>query len=118
MIGVDGNTLQIDGVAGTWRPGLRIKGASIASSAPSPSSIVFTSSNGGTTAVTGIDATLASRVWTLESGSTQTGPWTVVGEYTDLDANSSQDGATPWSTTRPAPPGQHLLPSQGALRVR
>jgi len=97
VVGVDGNALQIDGVSGTWKTGLRIKGASISSSAPSPDSIVFTSSNGGTTAVTGTDATLSSRVWTLEKSSSQTGPWTVVGEYTDLDANASQDGATPWS---------------------
>ena len=102
VVGVDGNTLQIDGVSGTWKTGLYIKGASISSSAPSPSSIVFTSSNGGTTAVTGTDATLSSRVWTLEKSSSQTGPWTTVGEYTDLDANASQDGATPWSTTKPA----------------
>ena len=97
VIGVDGNTLQIDGVSGTWKTGLRIKGAEISSSSPSPSSIVFTSSNGGTTAVTGTDATLTSRVWTLEKSSSQTGPWTLVGEYTDFDANASQDGATPWS---------------------
>ncbi len=97
VIGVDGNTLQISGVSGQWRPNLRIKGASVASSAPSPSSIVFTSMNGGTTAVTGTDATLASRVWTLQKSSAQTGPWTTVGEYTDLEANASQNGSTPWT---------------------
>ena len=102
VVGVDGNTLQLDGVSGPWRPSLHIKGASISSAAPSPDSIVFTSSNGGTTAVTGTDATLSSRVWTLEKSSSQTGPWAVVGEYTDLDANASQDGATPWTTTKPA----------------
>ena len=101
VIGVDGNTLQIDGVSGTWLAGLHIKGAEISSSAPSPESVVFTSSNGGTTAVTGTDATLASRVWTLESSNAQTGPWTLVGEYVDTDANASQNGATPWSG-RPA----------------
>ena len=101
VIGVDGNTLQIDGVSGTWKTGLRIKGAEISSSAPSPESVVFTSSNGGSTPVTGTDATLTSRVWTLESSNDQNGPWTVVGEYVDLDANASQNGATPWSG-RPA----------------
>jgi hypothetical protein len=53
--------------------------------------------NGGTTAVTGTDATLASRVWTLQKSSAQTGPWTTVGEYTDLEANASQNGSTPWT---------------------
>ena len=47
VLGVDGNTLQIDGVSGTWKTGLHIKGAEISGAAPSPQSIVFTSSNGG-----------------------------------------------------------------------
>ena len=97
VIGVDGNTLQIDGVSGTWLEGLHIKGASISASAPSPDSVVFTSSNGGTTAVTGTDATLTSRVWTLWQSNAVTGPWTQIGEYVDTSANDSQDGATPWA---------------------
>ena len=102
VIGVDGNTLHINGVAGTWLEGLHVKGNEISSSGPSPNSIVFTSSNGGTTAVTGTDASLAKRVWTLESGSSAVGPWTLVGAYEDFDASASQDGAVPWSTGKPA----------------
>jgi hypothetical protein len=97
VMGVDGSSLLIDGVSGTWKTGLNIKGAEITPSAPSPTAVVFTSMNGGTTAVTGTDASLTRRVWTLEKSSSQSGPWTVVGEYIDLDANASQDGATPWS---------------------
>jgi hypothetical protein len=54
--------------------------------------------NGGTTPVTGTDASLTSRVWTLEQSNSQSGPWTAVGEYVDTSANDSQDGATPWAS--------------------
>ena len=101
VVNVDGNTIHVSGVAGEWRSGPRIKGSQISGSSPSPTSIVFTSANGGTTAVTGVDATLASRTWTLESGLSSTGPWTLVGTYEDLDASFSQDGATPWTTNKP-----------------
>ena len=51
--------------------------------------------------ISGVDATLSSRTWTLESGSSATGPWTLVGTYQDFDALASQDGATAWNTTKP-----------------
>jgi hypothetical protein len=91
-----GSTLTVASTTGTWRPGLYAEGATVTRSGPSPTSIVFTSANSGTTAVTGFDATLARRVWTLESASSASGPWSVVGSYQDTAANASQDGATPW----------------------
>ena len=54
--------------------------------------------NGGTTAFTGTDATLATRLWSLESGPSASGPWTTVGDYLDTGVVASQDGATPWAT--------------------
>ena len=51
--------------------------------------------------MTGTDATLSKRVWTLESGPSETGPWTLVSTYDDLDASVGQDGSAPWSTSRP-----------------
>jgi hypothetical protein len=93
---LDGNTLGVSNVSGTWFPGLNAQGAEVTSYAPSPESIVFTSMNGGTTPFTGTDATLTSRTWTLEKGNSSTGPWTEVGTYLDFAANESQDGASPW----------------------
>ena len=93
---LDGNTLGVNGVSGTWFPGLNAQGAEVTAYAPSPESIVFTSMNAGTTPFTGTDATLASRTWTLEKGNSVTGPWTEVGTYVDFAASASQDGATPW----------------------
>jgi len=101
VVSLNGNTLSLSGVSGDWREGLHAQGAEITDNPPSPSSIVFTSSNGGTTAFTGTDATLTSRTWTLESGDSSTGPWTVVGEYEDTSANASQDGSVNW-TNHPA----------------
>ncbi len=91
-----GSTLTVASTTGNWYPGLYAEGATVTRSGPSPTSIVFTSANSGTTAVTGFDATLARRVWTLESASSASGPWSVVGSYQDTAANASQDGATPW----------------------
>ncbi len=93
-----GNTLTVDTPTGTggWRTGLYAEGATITRAGPSPSSIVFTSMNGGSTPVTGVNVTLARRYWTLESSNSASGPWTVVGQYSDSAANASQDGATPW----------------------
>ena len=102
MAGSDSNTLLVDGTTGTWMPGLYAKGSETTTSAPSADEIVFTSSNAGTTAFSGVDATLSSRTWTLESGPSATGPWTVVDTYVDYDALASQDGATPWSSNKPA----------------
>ena len=102
VAGAEGNTLLVDGSTGTWMPGLYAKGSETTASAPSADEIVFTSSNAGTTAFSGVDATLSSRTWTLESGPAATGPWTVVDTYVDYDALASQDGATPWSSNKPA----------------
>ena len=94
---LNGSTLGVSNVTGTWVPGLYAQGAEITQNAPSPSSIVFTSSNGGTTAFSGTDTTLTSRTWTLESGNSATGPWTVVGVYEDTSATASQDGSVNWT---------------------
>lgn len=91
-----GSTLTVTNTTGAWLPGLHAEGATVTRSGPSPTSIVFTSANSGTTAVTGFDATLARRLWTLESASSASGPWSVVGSYQDTAANASQNGATPW----------------------
>ena len=92
-----GNTLTVSSVSGDFRAGLFVKGATVTQTAPARSSITFTSSNGGTTPVTGLDATLARRIWTLETSNSSSGPWTLVGNYTDNAANSGQNGATAWS---------------------
>ena len=100
--GSEGNTLYVDASDGTWLPGLYAKGTEITLDAPSPDEITFTSRNAGTVAFSGVDATLSSRTWTLESGASATGPWTVVDTYVDYDAMNSQDGSTPWTTNKPA----------------
>ena len=99
--GSEGNKLFVDGSTGTWLPGLYAKGTEITLDAPSPDEIVFTSRNQSTVAFSGVDATLSSRTWTLESGPSATGPWTVVDSYVDYDAMNSQDGSTPWTTNKP-----------------
>ena len=96
VIDQSGNTLTVTDTTGNWLPGLHAQGAEITEQAPSPESIVFTSMNDGTTPVTGVDATLARRKWTLEKSDSASGPWVVVGIYNDSAANASQDGATPW----------------------
>jgi hypothetical protein len=96
VVGQEGNTLTVTDTTGNWVPGLFAQGAEITASAPSPESIVFTSMNNGTTPVTGLNATLDRRLWTLESSDSASGPWTVVGVYPDNNADESQDGATPW----------------------
>ena len=98
VVSVDGTTLYGSTVTGDFYVGKYLKGAEITAEAPSPSEIVFTSMNGGTTAFTGTDATLSARLWSLESGSSASGPWTAVGDYLDISAFASQDGATPWAT--------------------
>ena len=102
VAGTEGNSLLVDASTGTWLPGLYAKGSETTVSAPSADEITFTSQNQGTTPFSGVDATLTSRTWTLESGTTATGPWTVVDTYVDYDALASQDGATPWSSNKPA----------------
>ena len=96
VTGQSGNTLTVSDTTGDWRAGLFAEGATITRAGPAPSSIVFTSMNGGTTPVTGLDSTLGRRLWTLESSNSASGPWTEVGVYPDTAANASQDGATPW----------------------
>ena len=93
---LDGSTLGVSNVTGTWVPGLFAQGAEITQSAPDHSDIVFTSMNGGTTPYTGELSSMESRTWTLEKSSSATGPWVEVGVYVDYAAVPSQDGATPW----------------------
>ena len=64
---------------------------------PSPSEVEFTSQNSGTTAVSGSDATLSFRKWTLETRASSSDPWTVVTEADDYSPVASQNGATPWA---------------------
>ena len=101
VAGSDGNKLFVDSSTGTWLPGLYAKGSETTINAPGPDEITFTSQNQGTPTFSGVDATLASRTWTLESGTTATGPWTLVDTYVDYDVLNSQTGATPWSSSKP-----------------
>ena len=95
---VDGNTLYGSTITGNFVNGKKLKGPQLTHTAPSPSSIVFTSQNANTTAFSGTSATLNNRVWTLESSTTSsTGPWSTAVSYNDTSANTSQDGATAWS---------------------
>ncbi len=93
---LNGNTLGVSSVSGSWVPGLFAQGAEITRAAPSHDEIIFTSMNGSTTPYTGIDSSLLTRTWTLEKSTSATGPWTEVGTYIDTAATVSQDGATPW----------------------
>ena len=101
IVETDGTTMYLNGATGPWRTGLSIEGSSINAAAPGPSEITFTSQNQGTPAFSGVDATLASRTWTLESGTTATGPWTLVDTYVDYGVLSTQTGATPWTENKP-----------------
>ena len=64
---------------------------------PSPADVTFTSSNTGTSAFNGTEATLAYRTWTLDTRASDSDPWTNVVITDDYDPVASQDGATPWS---------------------
>ena len=101
IVETDGTTMYLNGATGPWRTGLSIEGSQINAAPPGPSEITFTSQNQGTPAFSGVDATLASRTWTLESGTTATGPWTLVDTYLDFGVLSTQTGATPWTENRP-----------------
>ena len=101
IVDTDGTTMYLNGATGPWRTGLSIEGSAINAAAPGPSEITFTSQNQGTPAFSGVDATLASRTWTLESGTTATGPWTLVDTYVDYGVLSTQTGATPWTENKP-----------------
>ena len=101
ILEVSGNTIFGNGSNGSWVPGYYAEGSEINAAPPGPSEITFTSQNQGTPAFSGVDATLASRTWTLESGTTATGPWTVVDSYVDYDVLNSQDGSTPWTSNKP-----------------
>ena len=99
--GFEGNKLYVDASTGDWLPGLYAKGTEITVTAPSADDVTFTSMNQGTTPFSGLEATLSSRTWTLESGASATGPWSIVDTYVDYDALNSQDGSTPWSSNKP-----------------
>ena len=91
-----GNTLGVNGITGTWYPGLYAQGAQVTATAPSPESIQYTSANGNplTTPFTGVDATLTTRTWTFQISEAITGPWSDFAVRTDTPG---QDGATPLS---------------------
>jgi hypothetical protein len=101
IVETDGTTMYLNGATGPWRTGLSIEGSQINDAPPGPSEIIFTSQNQGTPAFSGVDATLASRTWTLESGTTATGPWTLVDTYSDFGVLNTQTGATPWTENKP-----------------
>ena len=101
ILEVSGNTIFGNGSTGSWISGYYAEGSEINAAPPGPSEVTFTSQNQGTPAFSGVDATLTSRTWTLESGTTATGPWTVVDTYEDYDVLNSQDGATPWTSNKP-----------------
>ena len=90
------NIYSISSMTGNWYPGLCVKGAPITASAPSPGSVEFTSMNFNTTEVTGTNVSLTNRRWSLESSSSESGPWSVVGSYDDDSANFSQNGSDKW----------------------
>ena len=98
---ISGNTIFGNGSTGTWMSGYYAEGSEVNAAPPGPSEVTFTSQNQGTPAFSGVDATLTSRTWTLESGSSATGPWTLVDSYVDYDVLNSQDGATPWTSNKP-----------------
>ena len=101
ILEISGNTIFGNGPTGTWMSGYYAEGSQVNDSPPSPSEITFTSQNQNTPAFSGVDATLTSRTWTLESGPSATGPWTVVDSYVDYDVLNSQTGATPWTSNKP-----------------
>ena len=101
ILEIDGTTMYLNGATGPWRTGLSIEGSQINAAPPGPSEITFTSQNQGTPAFSGVDATLASRTWTLESGPSATGPWTLVDTYSDFEVLNTQTGATPWTENKP-----------------
>ena len=91
---LDGNTLGVNGVSGTWLAGLHAQGAEVTANAPSPESIQYTSANGTplTTPFTGTDATLTTRTWTWQVSNAVTGPWS---DLTTRIDSPGQDGAVP-----------------------
>ena len=79
-----------------------VAGGSLANPpAPGYLDVVYTSMNADTTPFTGVDATLSSRTWTLETAPDKSGPWNLLGTYEEFDMTASQDGATPWTTGKP-----------------
>jgi len=101
ILEINGTTMYLNGATGPWRTGLSIEGSQINAAPPGPSEITFTSQNQGTPVFSGVDATLASRTWTLESGASATGPWTLVDTYSDFGVLNTQTGATPWTENKP-----------------
>jgi|5_EtaG_2_1085323.scaffolds.fasta_scaffold13191_2 hypothetical protein len=93
-----GNTLYFNNVSNTFYVGSYLRGAQVTHLAPSASSIVFTTSNGSTTAYSGVDSSLSSRIWEVSTGSSATGPWSTPTLYTDTgNVITTQDGATAWA---------------------
>ena len=92
----NGNVLGVSNITGTWITELFAQGSQVNRLAPDPNDVIFTSMNGGTTAFTGKDASLTTRIWELQVGNTAQGPWTSLGSYSDLGAAITQNGATPW----------------------
>ena len=101
ILEIDGTTMYLNGATGPWRTGLSIEGSQINDAPPGPSEVTFTSQNQGTPVFSSVDATLASRTWTLESSTTSTGPWTLVDTYSDFGVLNTQTGATPWTENKP-----------------
>ena len=96
-------SITLTNVTGIWSGGETAVGQTqLTKYAPGPDDITFTSQNAGTTPFNGTDATLAFRRWTLESRASAGDPWVVVDTYEDYDIVASQDGATPWSSNKPA----------------
>lgn len=96
---LDGTTLTVNN-GGGFTVGGRIDGnGQLTEYGPSPSEIVFTSQNAGTTPVSATDATVSFRKWTLETRASSSDPWTVVTESDDYDIAAGQDGSTPWSSS-------------------
>ena len=93
-----GNQLTVTN-GGNWSVGNPVERyIAITEYGPSPTSIVFTSMNAGTSEYNGTDATLAYRKWTVDTRASDSDPWTNVTIADDYDPVASQDGATPWSS--------------------
>lgn len=93
-----GSQIAVNNTTGTYLTTLNLEGAQVTGTAPNAADIVFTSSNGGTTAYSGTASTLASRTWTLRTAGSANGPWSSTTAYIDTSTTSSQDGSTAWST--------------------
>ena len=98
-ISVSGRTITVDNDNHGYSAGPYgfVSNSSVTQYGPSPLEVEFTSQNSGTTAVSGSDATLSFRRWTLETRASSSDPWTVVTEADDYSPVASQNGAIPWA---------------------